>query len=138
MEQNGTKTKPLTAKQERAIQCLLSSGTLTEAAETAGVGKTTLFRWLNEPVFAAAYREERNRRFESACTILQAASADAAKTLQQIVNDPEVPVSVRVSSAKTILELSLRAKEQVDHEERLREIEAKLAAQTAPAVKRGL
>ncbi len=44
----------LTNRQYRAIECLASSPTVTDAAIRAGVGRTTLYRWLKDPVFMAA------------------------------------------------------------------------------------
>ncbi len=49
----------LSAKQEKALAALLVSPTIGEAAQSARVGETTLFRWLQEPAFQEAYRAAR-------------------------------------------------------------------------------
>jgi len=123
----------LTAKQEKAIESLLREPTIQAAAEAAGVSKATIFRWLSDPVFSAAYREARGRLLESALTALQAASTDAVTCLREVINDRAAQVSARVSAAKAVLELSLRAKEAIEHEERLKAVEAILQPQRARA-----
>lgn len=127
MEQNGTSQQGLTAKQLRAIECLLRESTTQAAAEAAGVGKTTIFRWLNEPEFAAAYRQARDQMYEGALNGLQAASADAVRALRDVVNDKTAMASARVSAAAKVLDLSLKVREQFEIEERLRLLEERLA-----------
>ena len=45
----------LTHRQYRAIECLVMSKTIADAARKAGVGRATLYRWLKDPAFRAAY-----------------------------------------------------------------------------------
>lgn len=44
----------LTPKQHRAIAALLSTGSVREAAQQAGVGERTLYSWLSDDAFRAA------------------------------------------------------------------------------------
>ena len=61
MEQNGTLSEnELSEKQLIAIPHLVSSKSISEAAELAGVGRTTIYRWLNDDEFRAAYEEQRD------------------------------------------------------------------------------
>lgn len=113
----------LSAKQQRAIEALLTEPTTRSAAEAAKVSEATIFRWLAEPVFAAMYREARGRLLESTLTALQAASADAVTCLRDVINDKAAQVSARVSAAKTVLELGLKAREVLEVEERLAYLE---------------
>jgi DNA-binding MurR/RpiR family transcriptional regulator len=113
----------LTAKQQRAIESLLREPTVQAAAEAAGVSKATIFRWLACPGFSAAYREARGRLLESTLTALQAASTDAVTCLREVINDKAAQVSARVSAAKTVLELGLKAREALEVEERLAYLE---------------
>ncbi|MGH9834952.1 MAG: hypothetical protein ACRD9Y_18180 [Blastocatellia bacterium] len=122
----------LTPKQVGAIEALLSEPTTTIAAKSAGVGEATLFRWLNDPDFSAAYRDARGRLLERALTILQASSTDAAECLRDIVRNKKAPVYARLSAAKTILEIGLKAREALEVEERLRALEERLNAVLRP------
>ena len=61
MVQNGTLSeKELSEKQLIAIPHLVSSKSISQAAEFAGVGRTTIYRWLNDDTFRAAYEEQRD------------------------------------------------------------------------------
>jgi GH24 family phage-related lysozyme (muramidase) len=54
----------LKPKQEEAILALLSNRTVEDAARAGTITPRTLYRWLNEPDFAAAYRQARWAAFE--------------------------------------------------------------------------
>lgn len=126
MEGNGSKSGELTAKQLRAIEALLREPTTTAAAKAAKVGETTIFRWLADPAFAAAYRQARGRLLEDTLANLQAASGDAVRTLRAVLDDEAARPGEKVSAARAILEYSLKAREVLEVEERLRALEDRL------------
>ncbi len=128
MEVNGNPNEKLTAKQQRAIKALLDEPTTKAAAESAKVGETTLHRWLNDPAFSSAYREARGRLLETTLTRLQQVSGKAVDTLETVMTDEAAKGSERVSAAKAVLEMTLKAREVLETEERLRALEAKLDA----------
>lgn len=113
----------LTDKQRRAIVALLSEPTTKRAAEVAKVGETTVHRWLNDPVFSAALKESRARVFESTLAALQGASARAVETLLDVMKDKKAQASARVSAAKTVLELAIKGRDQLELGERLAYLE---------------
>lgn len=123
----------LTAKQQRAIEALLSEPTVQAAAKAAGVSKATIFRWLGDSVFSEAYRDLRGRLLESTLAALQQASGDAVKTLREVMEGAILHPSARVSAARTLLEMSLKAREVLEVEERLKALEARLNAPPMPA-----
>jgi hypothetical protein len=120
MARNGT---TITAKQERTVLALLVRPTIQAAAEATGIGQRTLYRWLKEPAFKRAYREARREAVSQAVAQLQQAAAGAVTTLSAIVQDANAPAAVRVSAAKTVLELALKGQEQADLEHRLAALE---------------
>jgi hypothetical protein len=71
----------LTSKQEALIAALLTEPTYAAAAAKAGVGQTTLYRWLHLPAFRAAYRQARRELVEAAVGRVQAATGQAVETL---------------------------------------------------------
>jgi hypothetical protein len=83
----------LNAKQETALAALLALGEVRAAAKKAGVGETTLWRWLKEETFAASYREGRRRLVEASAARLTSDSAAASKILLQIAKDKKAPAS---------------------------------------------
>lgn len=119
----------LNPKQEKALASLLALGEVKGAAKAAGVGETTLWRWLKDETFAAAYRDGRRRLVEACASRLTSDSTEASKVLLQIAKDKKAPASARVAAAKAIIENAVKAVETLDLEPRLKEIEKNLAAQ---------
>ncbi len=73
----------LTPKQRVAIQALLRTATLEDAAEAAGVSEMTLRRWLGRPGFVAEYYYAGRRDIEEAMARLDAATQTAMDVLEQ-------------------------------------------------------
>ena len=123
-------TEELSPQQEGAIVALLSDPGLTGAAKAAGVGKATLWRWLQQPTFQEAYRRARREAVEQARARLQRASGEAVEALRDVMNDPDAPHASRVSAARTVLDMAMRATSE-------EEIEGRLAALEARAMRKG-
>jgi hypothetical protein len=113
----------LTAKQEQALIALLDCGEIKQAAETAGVTKVTLWRWLQLSDFQARYRSARRQLVETAIAQLQSDCTIAARVLREVAEDREAPASSRVAAARTILEQSIGAIELIDLQERVEMLE---------------
>jgi hypothetical protein len=119
----------LTPKQTCAIEALLKEPTTAAAAKDAKISETTLWRWLQEPGFAAAYRSARGRLLEGTLTALQSASVKAVETLRNVLEDAAAKPGEKVSAARSILEYSLKAREVLEVEERLAYLEKMLEVQ---------
>ena len=111
----------LTRKQEQVIAALLSEQTVASAAEKAGVGEVTLYRWLKLPEFVAAYREARRDVVEKAVAQLQQSSWAASTTLVRLLGSASD--SVRLRAAQAILDQANKGIELIDFEERLAALE---------------
>jgi len=118
----------LSRKQEDAIGALLTHSTISQAAKSCGVSDVQLARWMKEPAFDEAYRQARREAVNAAIGLLQKASGAATATLLSVMANAETPASVRVSAAKTVLEMAFKAIELEDFEERLAVLEATLDA----------
>jgi hypothetical protein len=118
----------LSRKEETTISALLTQGTLAEAASLAGIGEATLRRWLQRDDFQAAYRRARREAVSQAVAHLQRVSGEAVETLRTIMNDDQKPSSTRVTAARVILELSIKAVDLEDLEVRIAALEALSAA----------
>jgi hypothetical protein len=110
-------------KKENAIVALLSQRNVEEAARAAGVPPRTLYRWLKEPEFKAAYREARRDGLAQAGARLHQMSAAAVSTLGKIMVDPKAPAASRVRAAHSVLEHAAKAIEIEDLEARLAALE---------------
>ena len=108
-------------KQEQVIAALLSCRTISEAAEQAGVGERTVYRYLSDPRFQEAFREARRQFLARATARLQWVTEEAVATLEAMLT--EGPPYSRVAAAKAILEWSFKALEAEDFDARLGELE---------------
>ena len=113
----------ITPKQTKAVLSLLAQPRIGEAAKDAGISEVTLWRWLQDSEFQAAYRKARHHAVSQAISRLQQTATEAVDTLRQIMLDEENPTTARVTAARTILDLSLRALETEDLERRITALE---------------
>ena len=114
----------LGAKKEAAVLALLSSRSVEDAARAANVAVRTLYRWLKEPDFCAAYREAKRTSFAQAVARLHQMSSAAVSTLGKVMVDPATPPSAKIRAADSILNHTARAIELDDIEARLSVLEA--------------
>src|SRR3974390_3168833 len=115
--------KRLGAKKEAAILALLSQRNVEEAARVAGVTPRTLYRWLQEPDFNAAYRNARRAAFSQSIARLQQMSTAAVSTLGKVMVDSNAPAASRVRAADCVLNHAAKALELDDLEVRISELE---------------
>jgi hypothetical protein len=124
----------LTPVQERAIVALLSHATTRTAAKAVGVDEATLWRWLQDKDFHAAYMTARRETVQHALARLQQVSTEAVNTLREVMKDKTAKGSERVSAAKAIIEYSIKAVEIEDLAQRVKELESVMAATAKPQV----
>lgn len=113
----------LTAKQWKALEALITCKTRTEAAEVAGISEATLWRYLQIPNFQARYKAARKEGLEQGVGRLQSLTGKAIDTLEELLDDRDLPPMVRRSVAACVLEYAFKATEM----ESLQEIERRLA-----------
>jgi hypothetical protein len=111
-------------KKEEAIVALLTQKNTEEAARVAGIGTTTLVRWLKLPEFQTAFREARRAAFSQSIARLQQASSVAVSVLLKVMVDPDSPTSSRVRAAEVVLDRASKAIELEDLDHRISELEA--------------
>jgi len=112
-----------TRRHETALAALLSEPTLEAAAKKVGVSISTLSRWMTIPEFAEKHRAARRDSVSAATTALQRHAAGAVATLAAVMDNPEAPPAVRVSAARSVLDLAYRAAELDDVLARLAALE---------------
>jgi hypothetical protein len=103
----------LTSKQEALLAALLTEPTYAAAAAKAGVGQTTLYRWMNLPAFRDAYRQARRELVESAIGRIQGATGQAVETLLAVARGGRRD-SDRVRAAIALLDHALRGLSDAD------------------------
>jgi hypothetical protein len=129
MAEIATKNGKLSARQEQAIAALLIEPTVTAAAAKANVPERTLYRWLDEPAFTAAYRAARRKAVKQTVARLQRASAPVVSLLLQLAASDQTPAMARVAARRAVLDYTFKAVELEDLDERLSELEARLGRQ---------
>ena len=80
----------LTSTQEKAIQAMLSGETVTAAAKTAGVNRTTVHRWLNDPDFLAALNSYRSELRDTQHHRLARLASNAIDVVEQALEDADL------------------------------------------------
>ena len=120
MSHSGEKLVP---KQEAAILALLSSRNVEEAARATDVDARTLYRWMKQPAFDAAYREAKRAAFSQAIARLHQMSSAAVTTLGKVMVDPSTPPATKVRAADSILGHTAKAIEIEDIETRVTALE---------------
>ncbi|MDP9476455.1 MAG: hypothetical protein M3R38_12365 [Actinomycetota bacterium] len=122
----GTGREELTPHQERAIVALLHQPGLTAAAKEAGVGKTTLWTWMQQPTFREAYRRARREAYATAVARLQQVAGQAVETLREVMVDKSQQGAARVGAAKAVLDYAVKAAEVEDLSAKVEELETKV------------
>ena len=120
MSQSGGK---LGRKQEEVIVGLLSQRSVEDAARVANVTARTVYRWMKEPEFDAAYRKAKRSAFGQSIARLHHLSSAAVSTLGKIMLDLTTPPATRVRAADSILDHTAKAIEIEDIEARVSELE---------------
>jgi hypothetical protein len=110
-------------KKEEAIAALLSQRSIEEAARVAGIGTTTLLRWLKIPEFKDEYLKARREAVEQAGARLQQATGAAGVTILKLMTDPSVPPGVRLRSAESVFDYAFKGIEVEDLDMRVAQLE---------------
>ena len=103
----------LTNKQEALIAALLTEPTYAAAAGRAGVGQTTLYRWLHLPAFRSAFRQARRELVEAAIGRIQAATGQAVDALVDVARQGRRDGD-RVRAAVALLQHAFRGLSEAD------------------------
>lgn len=120
----------MTNRQQKALVALIRAPTIEAAAETAGVGYSTLRRWMREDTeFKIAYRAALDELLQDASAQAKQSLSPALKALGEIVEDEGQPATARISAARSILEYGLKLTETVDILARLDALEGSLGGE---------
>ena len=108
---------------EEIILALLTSPTLEMAARQCRLSVRQLFERRQDPAFVAKLKQAQAEALESTTRFLQSATGTAARVLAEIAESPGRPAQVRISAAKSILDMAVRYTETVDLQARLDALE---------------
>ena len=114
-------TQELTKGQRRAIEALLNTKSVVEAAKAAGLGERTLYRYLSDPFFRQQLSAAEGDLIDQATRRLLALQGAALDTFEGVLASEEASDTVRLRAAQSVLDSLLKLRE-------LRNIEARLVA----------
>lgn len=117
-----TEKKLLTPAQYKAIEALLTTGNVTQAADVAGVARNTLYRWMSETPFTVALRDAEGEAVAGLARRLAGMGNSAASVFFDAMQ-PNQKISVRLRAAEIVSDRLLKLRELVDFETRLAELE---------------
>lgn len=118
---------PVNQRQQKAIQCLLTSSTRRQAAERAGIAESTLRSYFQSDEFVSAYRQAASDALQDATRRAQAATGEAVSTLEAIMRNEDESAQARISASRSVLEYAMKMGEQLDLAQRMDEIEKAIA-----------
>ncbi len=124
-KQQKTKKTKLTARQLKAIPKIVTSPTYTEGCKKAKVHRTTFYKWLKESEFKAELDRQRDEIAAEAFGVLSQGLTRAAETLVGLLDNKDD--RLRRLTAKDIIDFIIRHKENEDLDDRLKEVEKRLA-----------
>lgn len=111
-------------KHDQTLLMVLACGTTVEAAaKQADLTERTVYRRLKGP----AFRRQLAEMVQRTAGTLTAAATEAVRTLVGLMNGKE-PAPVRLGAARAILEIGIKVREAADIEQRLLDLEARVAA----------
>ena len=99
----------LSPRQQAALPFVASFPTIVQAARAAGVGKSTLRRWLTDPAFSSCLAELRRQSANIARQKLLALTPLCVSVLADAMRDPDP--AIRLRAANYALSFNLRATE---------------------------
>lgn len=121
-------------KHDQLIFSLLMHRTKEEAAHAAGISRATLYRYMADPVFKAAYSTALRGRFQDCLATLEKNADRSAQALVDVVDDPNVDVTIRVIAAKAVIDRALKTHVTIAVEEELAELRELMATIMAGAL----
>lgn len=124
----------LTARQQKGLACLLAEPSIEAAAKSAHISRQTIYEWLREPNFKAAYELAQEAVFAEGISTLKASLQEGVTALREALKDKEATPANRIAAATKLIELSLKAREQFELQERLEQLEQLFQAQTRKGV----
>ena len=111
------------------ISALLSCPTIKLASESVGLSEQAVYSRLRKVDFRTKLQNARNDQFQVISSKLEDANFRALDTLINILDDKEVGAGIKVRAAQTLLELSLKNREQADILTRIQNLEEMLKSQ---------
>lgn len=118
-------------RRELVIAALVAGESVTEAAAAAGIGATTVYRWMRDAHFRAQLAAGRAAQWAPVARRLRAGVGRALDLIEQLMNSAETHESTRLRAAVAYIEMAVQLKKVTDTDERLASLEDLAAERTS-------
>lgn len=90
-------------RKARALELLCEGRPVAKVASELGAHRGTVWRWMRDAPFRAAYRAALVERVQDGALRLDAAACGALELLEDVCQDDDAPLAVRVRAAESLL-----------------------------------
>ena len=95
------------AAKQKALNALLDSNTLTEAAKKAGINRKTLYNYIHTDIdFARAYEEAQAQIVIAQLEDMSEARNQAREVITGIMRDEQQPAAIRLKAAQSVFNIA--------------------------------
>lgn len=112
-------------KQELALDTLLKTPNVAEAARISGLARSTMHKYLSNPGFKAELFRRRRDQMAEGSAELRAGVKSAARELREIIEKKSTSDQVKINAINSLLTHAARFAELTDIEEQLADIVAR-------------
>ena len=95
--ERGAKTSSLSRRQQSALPVVAATPTLAQAARSSGIGESTLYRWLEDPLFREELTRLRQEAADLAKRELQGVMLRSVSVLAEALEHPEIAIRLRAA-----------------------------------------
>ena len=111
------------------ISAILTCPTIRDASASVGLSEQSVYSRMRKPEFRQRLQIERDNKFQAISSKIEDANFRALNTLVSILDDETVSAGIRVRASQTLLDLSLKNREQIDVISRIQNLEEMLKSQ---------
>lgn len=104
---------------------MLETGNISKSAKIANITETTAFKYLKDGL-NEDIKSIRKLQIEENLKQFEFASLKATEVIIDILEDETCPKSIKLNASKTVLDYSLKIREQTEIIERLKNVEGKM------------
>ena len=115
------------ARQQRLLTELMPTTDIQAAAREAGDGRSTVYRWLQNPAFADKLKQMRNEAMNEALSAVKSLTVRAAEELMRLLDTEDERLRRHV--CRDILSHAIKVRELEEIERRLARLEEQLPPQ---------
>ena len=118
----------MTPNQEKVLCALVAHGNISDAAEAAGVSRSTVERYMQDEAFSDELKARQGQVLQAVCASLRGRMGEAVAVLSSIMNDTGAATSARIQAARSVLEYGIKVAELHDLTARVEALEKEMNA----------